>query len=84
MEHQLKQDIISKWQVYFPEQEMPVAVFYAETLHGAEYVKKPAENPRGYTCMFAQALNRINPKAEPTGNYIIFKPIIFGKGLKED
>ena len=33
---------------------MPIAVFYADTLHGAEYVKKPAENPRGYTCMFAQ------------------------------
>ena len=129
MEQQLKQDIISKWQAYFPEQEMPIAVFYADTLHGAEYVNKPAENPRGYTCMFAQlakvhrgdavafdkdnlgcwgaienlfgspfvedatvrllveiekfkadreqvlAMNRINPKAEPTGKYIIFKPV---------
>ena len=54
MEQQLKQEIISKWQNYFAGQEMPVAVFYADTLHGAEYVKKPAENPRGYTCMFAQ------------------------------
>lgn len=129
MDIQLKQDIISKWQTFFPEQEMPIAVFYADELHGAEYVKKPAENPRGYTCMFAQlakvhrcecvafdkdnlgcwgaienlfggpfvedatvkllveiekfkanreqviALNKINPKAEPTGKYIIFKPI---------
>ena len=129
MEQQLKQEIISKWQEYFPEQEMPIAVFYADTLHEAEYVKKPEENPRGYTCMFAQlakvnrgeavafdrenlgcwgaienlfggpfvedatvrllvelekfkanreqvlALNRINPKAEPTGRYVIFKPV---------
>ena len=54
MDIQQKQDPISKWQNYFAGQEMPVAVFYADTLHGAEYVKKPAENPRGYTCMFAQ------------------------------
>ena len=54
MELQLRQDIINKWQNYFAGQEMPIAVFYADTLHGAEYVKKPAENPRGYTCMFAQ------------------------------
>lgn len=154
MNIQQKQDIINKWQEYFPKQEMPIAVFYADTLHGAEYVKKPADNPRGYTCMFAQlakaaiereqsgarsgsaereqarpkvmvhrgeavafdkdnlgcwgaienlfggpfvedatvrllveiekfkadreqvlALNRINPKAEQTGKYIIFKPV---------
>ena len=135
MEQQLKQEIISKWQNYFAGQEMPVAVFYADTLHGAEYVKKPAENPRGYTCMFAQlakvhhgecvafdkdnlgcwgaienlfggpfiedatvrllveiekfktnreqvlALNNINPKATPTGKYVIFKPF---KSLTED
>ena len=135
MKQQLRQDIISKWQEYFPEQEMPIAVFYADTVHGAEYVKKPAENPHGYTCMFAQlakvhqggavafdkdnlgcwgaienlfggpfvedatvrllveiekfkadreqvlALNRINPKAEPTGKYIIFKPV---ESLTED
>ena len=135
MEQQLKQEIISKWQNYFAGQEMPVAVFYADTLHGAEYVKKPAENPRGYACMFAQlakvhhgecvafdkdnlgcwgaienlfggpfiedatvrllveiekfkanreqvlALNNINPKATPTGKYVIFKPF---KSLTED
>ena len=135
MEQQLKQEIISKWQNFFAGQEMPVAVFYADTLHGAEYVKKPAENPRGYTCMFAQlakvhhgecvafdkdnlgcwgaienlfggpfiedatvrllveiekfkanreqvlALNNINPKATPTGKYVIFKPF---KSLTED
>ena len=135
MEQQLKQEIISKWQNYFAGQEMPVAVFYADTLHGAEYVKKPAENPRGYTCIFAQltkvhhgeciafdkdnlgcwgaienlfggpfiedatvrllveiekfkanreqvlALNNINPKATPTGKYVIFKPF---KSLTED
>lgn len=128
MDIKLKNEIIEKWQVYFPDQEMPIAVFYADDLHGAEYVKKPADNPRGYTCMFAQLvkihrgesvvfdkenlgcwgaienlfggpfvedatvnllveiekfkadreqvieLNRINPKADPTGKYIIFKP----------
>lgn len=129
MDLKLKNEIIEKWQTYFPEQEMPIAVFYADSLHGVEYVKKPADNPCGYTCMFAQLakvhrgesvafdkdnlgcwgaienlfggpfvedatvkllveiekfksdreqvieLNRINPKAEPTGKYIIFKPV---------
>lgn len=124
-----KQRIIEKWQRYFPEQEMPIAVFYSDDLHGAEYVKKPAENPRGYTCMFAQMakvhrgqavafdinnigcfgamgslfnghydedvtvkllveiekfkvdreqvniLHQISPTVEPTGRYIIFKPL---------
>lgn len=128
MDQQAKNNIISKWQSYFPDQELPIAVFYADALHGAEYVKKPADNPRGYTCIFAQLakvhrgqavafdkenlgcwgavdklfggpfledvtvkllveiekfkadreqviqLNRINPKAEPTGKYIVFKP----------
>ena len=45
MDIQQKQDTISKWQNYFAGQEMPIAVFYADTLHGAEYVKKPVENP---------------------------------------
>ena len=129
MDLQLKQEIIGKWRNYFPQQEMPIAVFYADDLHGAEYASKPPENPHGYTCMFAQlakvhrggsvafdkdnlgcwgakdklfggpfveeatvkllveiekfkadreqvlALNNINPKAEPTGKYVIFKPV---------
>ena len=49
-----KQIIIDKWNKYFPGQEMPVAVFYSDELHGAEYVKKPADNERGYTCVFTQ------------------------------
>ena len=124
-----KQTIVNKWQTYFPEQEMPIAVFYSDHLHGAEYVKKPADNPRGYTCMYAQMakvhrgqavafdadnigcfgalgslfnghydedvtvkllveiekfkidreqvniLHQISPTVEPTGRYIIFKPV---------
>lgn len=42
------------WQRYFPQAELPVAVFYSDTLHGAEYPKKPADNQRGYTCLYAQ------------------------------
>ena len=54
MDTQLKEGIMGKWLKYFPEQEMPIAVFYADDLHGSELVEKPKENPRGYTCMFAQ------------------------------
>ena len=54
MDTQLKEGIMGKWLKYFPEQEMPIAVFYADDLHGSELAEKPKENPRGYTCMFAQ------------------------------
>ena len=54
MDTQLKEGIMGKWLKYLPEQEMPIAVFYADDLHGSELAEKPKENPRGYTCMFAQ------------------------------
>ena len=135
MDNRLKKDIIFKWQTYFPGQEMPVAVFYSGDLNGAEYVKKPADNERGYTCVFAQmakvhlgepvafdfdnlgcwgarenifggpyvedatvkllveiekfkkdrqqvnALHDITPCVEPTGRYLIIKPLAT---LKDD
>ena len=47
------------WQNYFPKSEEPIAVFYADTLHGATYPSKPMENHKGYTCLYAQ-LNRLH------------------------
>jgi len=47
------------WQNYFPNSEEPIAVFYADTLHGATYPSKPMENHKGYTCLYAQ-LNRLH------------------------
>lgn len=136
MEMTFKQQLMEKWEKYFPATALPVGVFYSDELCGAEYAKKPAPNPRGYTCIFAQmarlhrgcslafdrdnlgcfgsyqalfggiydeektvkliceierfkinreqanAMYRINPKAEPTGRYIIFKP--FGQLTETD
>ena len=46
--------ILQKWSQYFPSSETPIGIFYSDELHGAEDVKKPAPNPHGYTCIFAQ------------------------------
>lgn len=54
MKLSLTQEIQEKWQRYFPEQPLPVAVFYSDELHGADYAPKPPMNSRGYTCFFAQ------------------------------
>ncbi len=32
------------WQNYFPNSEEPIAVFYADTLHGATYIWQPLKN----------------------------------------
>lgn len=136
MDRKFKQQVLEKWNKYFPTTSLPIGVFYSDDLHGAEYAQKPAPNPRGYTCIFAQmarlhqgrslafdadnlgcfgslqalfggayqeeatvrllceierfkidreqanAMHRINPKAQPTGRYILFKP--FGKLTEED
>lgn len=46
--------VAALWQRHFPQSEQPIAVFYADTLHGATYPAKPAENQLGYTCLYAQ------------------------------
>ena len=46
--------VSAKWAEYFPGRELPIAVFYSDTLQSAAYPEKPAPNPRGYTCLFAQ------------------------------
>lgn len=127
MDIKIKNQVLDLWERYFPNAELPVAVFYSDTLHGAEFPKKPAENHRGYTCLYAQlsrvhkgealaftpenlgcfgamksiysgynedaevkllveierfkkdrecvrAMCSVNPKANPRGRYIIFKP----------
>lgn len=127
MDIAIKDQVLELWERYFPNAELPIAVFYSDTLHGAEYREKPAENQRGYTCLYAQLtrvhkgealafdpenlgcfgamksiyggynedaevkllveierfkMNRecvrsmcaVNPKASPSGRYIIFKP----------
>ena len=32
------------WQNYFPNSEEPIAVFYADTLHGDTYIWQPLKN----------------------------------------
>ena len=45
---------VAKWREYFPQAEMPVAVFYSDELCGAEYAPAPPQSKRGYVCLFAQ------------------------------
>ncbi len=54
MDSSFKKLVKEKWETYFPNTAQPIGAFYADSLHGAEYVEKPAPNPHGYTCMFAQ------------------------------
>lgn len=54
MDLTFKKQVLDLWEHYFPNAELPIAVFYADSLHGAEYPKKPADNQRGYTCLYAQ------------------------------
>lgn len=54
MDLSVKGRVSDLWERYFPNAELPVAVFYSDTLQGAEYPKKPADNQRGYTCLYAQ------------------------------
>lgn len=129
MNTDLRNKIISQWEKYFPDVELPVGVFYADDPRGAAYPDKPKDNSRGYTCIYAQlarlhkgepiafskdnlgcfgsvqnlfggdyneeatvrllvdiekfkidreqtnALLTVNPPANPTGRYIIFKPL---------
>lgn len=128
MDIAIKNLVLEKWERYFQGVNLPVGVFYSDDLSNAEYLKKPVENSRGYTCIFAQmaklykgqsvafdidnlgcfgsvssifggvyqedqtvellvniehfkkdrkqvlALHNINPKANPTGRYLIMKP----------
>lgn len=128
METTFKQLTLEKWNTCFPTTSMPMGVFYSDDLSDAEYLKKPAPNSRGYTCIFAQMsrlhhaqspafdadnlgcfgslqalfggeyqeeapvkllceierfkidreqtnlMHEINPKAHPTGRYLIMKP----------
>lgn len=129
MEKEFKQKALECWEKYFPTAEHPIAAFYSDTLSGAVYQPKPADNSRGYTCIFAQMarlhkgtalafdadnlgcfgsrqaifggeypeeatvkllceiekfkidrkqanmMHDINPKAKPTGKYLIMKPL---------
>lgn len=123
----VKDRVLDLWNRYFPNAELPIAVFYSDSLHGADYPKKPSDNQRGYTCLYAQlsrihkgkalafdtenlgcfgamksiyggynedaevkllvdiehfkknrecvrSMCSVNPKANPRGRYIIFKP----------
>lgn len=46
--------VLAQWKKYFPDAELPVGVFYANDPQGVVVPEKPKDNPRGYTCFFAQ------------------------------
>jgi len=72
----MEKDFLTKaserWSTYFPKVEMPVAIFYCDELRDAVEVKAPAENRRGYTCMFSQ-MSRL-----ASGEAIAFSPETIG------
>ena len=88
MDTGLKDRIFEKWKKYFPNAELPVAVFYADELHGAEHPDRPQENPRGYTCIYAQlsAIHRGKPLAFSRENLGCFGSVLnlFGGDYNED
>lgn len=129
MDKEFKQKAMECWEKYFPTTERPIAAFYSDSLGSTVYQPKPADNSRGYTCIFAQMaclhkgtalafdadnlgcfgslqaifggeyleeatvkllceiekfkidgdqvnmVYEINPKAKPTGKYLIMKPL---------
>ena len=54
MDINVKFDFIEKWNKYFPESEMPIACFYSDELHEADFPPAPPIGSKGYTCLFAQ------------------------------
>lgn len=54
MDLKFKHQAITSWAKYFLSVPMPYAAFYCDDLYDAEYVKKPAENSKGFTCIFTQ------------------------------
>ena len=83
-----KKIVLEKWNNYFTGISLPIAVFYSNKLNGAEYVGKPVENPKGYTCIFAQMskLHRGQSVAFDVNNLGCFGSIqtIFGGLYDED
>ncbi len=54
MDISIKQDFMEKWAKYLPNNDLPIACYYADTLDGAIFSEKPKENAKGYTCIFGQ------------------------------
>ncbi|MCT4615937.1 MAG: DUF169 domain-containing protein [Marinifilaceae bacterium] len=58
MEIEIKKDFLRIWKKYFPDCEMPLAIYYSNDIDNVEVTPAPKENPHGYTCIFAQ-LNKV-------------------------
>lgn len=54
MNRSFQQVAVEQWQRHFPQAALPIAVFYADDLCGAEYAPAPPQSKRGYVCLFAQ------------------------------
>jgi hypothetical protein len=74
MEIEIKRTFVEKWDKYFSGSELPLACFYSDELHGAEFANKPKENKKGYTCIFSQlaAARAGKPRAFNQDNFGCF------------
>ncbi len=54
MDIAVKKDFMEKWEKYFPNNDLPIACYFSDTLQGATFPEKPKDNAKGYTCMFRQ------------------------------
>ena len=54
MDLEIKNSFMTKWEKYFPGNDLPIACYYADDLHGADFPQAPKPNKRGYTCIFSQ------------------------------
>lgn len=54
MDMQVKINFIEKWEKYFSGNELPIACYYADTLHDIDFPEAPKPNKHGLTCIFSQ------------------------------
>ena len=54
MEINTKNNILDKITSYFPETEIPLAIWYSDDLNDVELASTPKKSDKGYTCIFQQ------------------------------
>lgn len=54
MKKSIVPDFKQKWELFFPKCSYPIVCYYSDELNGAEFIDKPEQNKKGYTCIFSQ------------------------------
>ena len=54
MNIEIKKRFTEAYEKYFPGRELPIACFYSDELHNADFPNAPKPNAKGFTCIFSQ------------------------------